>query len=440
MKLVQELGSEDLVFFLHIPKTAGTTLRMALDRCFDTQDILPSCLQERFIQYTPEDIKPYKFIRGHFKYPLLMNKVHNRPFLITIVRDPVEQYISFFEQWKRKTKELRENQESLKNEIKYFEQTDLEAFLQKPSPIIEKVFINNQTRHLAQKVGMKYSRERFIYDPEVLENAKNLISDMTCIGSVERLQESYYLISYFLSIPPIVDQTRLNAAPERPEQKSISKESLDQIGEYVKMDLEIYNMAHSLISERLEQMYAELIEKYGDDTTKLPLTHGQVIDLLQKHYEKSYHKKHALIPEIEFKIAKAVYHENWFRSESNPRFGEFRWTGPGVTSRLDLPVQIDNSPMQITIHAIRTLKPELMDTVKLHVFKKRVPLTTTLTNGIFKLEGVYEPEAFDKERSFITLEITLEETVWTKEKDRKVGIAISQVDVKPILIPARNLH
>lgn len=434
MKLAPDIQPNDLVFFMHIPKTAGTTLRSTLDRCFDKEDILPDCLQEKFVQYSPKEIEQYKFIRGHFRYSLLKSKVDARPHLITIVRDPVEQYISFFEQWKRKTDLLRKNHTDLADEIDFFESNNLQSFLKQPTPILEKVFTNNQSKHLAHRQGINYTLEESKYNQIILKDAKELISDSTCIGSLERLQESYYLISYFLAIPPIEDQTRLNTAPDRLRQESLTQESLNQIREYVKMDLEVYEQAQLVIDKNLEQMFSELVRNYGDNKAKLPLNHHQTMALLQRHYEKNYHKKHQKVPSIEFKTSNAVYHENWYRTGSDPKFGDYRWTGPGLTSRLDLPVEIGDSPLKITIYALRTQRLELIKTTKLYAFHKDVPLSISNEKDRFKMVGIYHPEPSDKTKPFLTLKIALEETIWTKNRDRKVGIAVTQVDVNPIIL------
>jgi hypothetical protein len=60
------LSPRDRLYFLHIPKTAGTTLKPILDARFDEAEICPAELWRDLIKLPWDAIPGYRFFRGHF--------------------------------------------------------------------------------------------------------------------------------------------------------------------------------------------------------------------------------------------------------------------------------------------------------------------------------------------------------------------------------------
>ena len=85
------------LFFLHIPKTAGTSLRELLSCRFAPADIL--ALDRRGAHEHPsqqlETISRYRFVHGHVPYALV-DRFPRRPFVVTLLRDPIDRAVSAF--------------------------------------------------------------------------------------------------------------------------------------------------------------------------------------------------------------------------------------------------------------------------------------------------------------------------------------------------------
>jgi len=83
------------VYFLHIPKTAGTTFHTFLSTQYDESDICPAHLWSQLLAWSPEQIGKCSLIRGHF-YAHLHRYVPQAMRYVTFVRDPVERALSHY--------------------------------------------------------------------------------------------------------------------------------------------------------------------------------------------------------------------------------------------------------------------------------------------------------------------------------------------------------
>ena len=65
------LNKDDVLFFLHIPKTGGLSLIQFLDSQFAANEIFPlhSVRSESEIaKFTPEQLRCFRLIHGHFRF------------------------------------------------------------------------------------------------------------------------------------------------------------------------------------------------------------------------------------------------------------------------------------------------------------------------------------------------------------------------------------
>lgn len=91
------------IFFCHIPKTAGTTLRLSLEAAFRPFEIIPdrSQMARNRGRYPPIDLVastieasriPIRLVRGHYHYSL--HELLDDPIKIVVLREPVARTIS----------------------------------------------------------------------------------------------------------------------------------------------------------------------------------------------------------------------------------------------------------------------------------------------------------------------------------------------------------
>jgi len=105
---------EPLYFFMHIPKTAGTSFRSMLWRVFDQSVIIPNQKQieqnngnypsiETLKEITKEECQLPKLISGHYPFstPKILGIESRKVFRITFFRDPIKRCLSHLAHYRR---------------------------------------------------------------------------------------------------------------------------------------------------------------------------------------------------------------------------------------------------------------------------------------------------------------------------------------------------
>lgn len=93
------MSRPDHLLFLHIPKTAGTTLHNILHRHYPKQQQLETNVfihRNELENFSPEERKNFRLVRGHFPFGL-HTLLGGRPFeYLTMVREPVDRCVSHY--------------------------------------------------------------------------------------------------------------------------------------------------------------------------------------------------------------------------------------------------------------------------------------------------------------------------------------------------------
>jgi len=98
LKQLNPLSSNDQLIFIHIPKTAGTSIQFALANCVDLKYsvLLQKEIKTKNIFY--EKINSFQAISGHFSFSDLKPNLTNqrKHVFITLLRDPFERIWSLY--------------------------------------------------------------------------------------------------------------------------------------------------------------------------------------------------------------------------------------------------------------------------------------------------------------------------------------------------------
>ncbi|WP_041355175.1 sulfotransferase family 2 domain-containing protein [Nitrosococcus halophilus] len=89
---MDHLMGDEVVYFLHIPKTAGTSFQYYLAQYFPGGKICPAQVQAELLQIPAHELQEYRLFAGHFWG--LQQLLDQRLALITMLREPLARAIS----------------------------------------------------------------------------------------------------------------------------------------------------------------------------------------------------------------------------------------------------------------------------------------------------------------------------------------------------------
>ena len=149
------------LFFIHIPKTAGTTFNAFLDQQFPLEKVVQDGFFGKHELYVRkidlegclDQLKQFSLFRGHYGYEVCDALIPDYTTL-TILRDPCKRVVSLYNDWRCKSQESLANAPELEKSLATLaKQLPFEAFLQADHPLLPYFFHNGQARLLAHNFG-----------------------------------------------------------------------------------------------------------------------------------------------------------------------------------------------------------------------------------------------------------------------------------------------
>jgi hypothetical protein len=323
--------SDTQLFFVHIPKTAGTTFIGILDSSYAQQDICPIHwpYSELKQAYDSGALQAFPFIRGHFSYDLV-KQLQDDVVTISFLRDPVDRMISEFYQSQRAP---------IHPKYDATQGLTLDEFVNQ-SPELP-YYTNAVTRYLT------LSQEHVPLEDRTpsLEEAKEILSQLDFVGITELFDESMQLFEAVFDIPPIAHYTTRNVAPKRTH---ISQATRDRIAELNAADIELYYYGKALVEERIRQLEPRE-QTYQDSRMR---------DAISIDFQRVYPG------------------QGWQLAEVHPVHGTIRWTGPAPQSHLYYSIPSDVN-YDVRLRVVNTIAPHVLESLQLMVNDHPVPLTAT---------------------------------------------------------------
>jgi len=342
------LKEADVLYFSHIPKTAGMTFRTIVEDHFHCHEICPATLDEHIASIPPEQLKQYRLFRGHLGFIDLPKLVPGKRLInVNILREPVARVISHYDYIRRTPTDPR--YDSIKN-------ISLEEFAEKLT--LGKFGKNMQTYRVAKVAQFNLND---LSPEETLELAKQSLDQFAFAGILEKFQDSLFLLSYIFGWKPILNSRKENASKNPKTGAELSAQTLAVIREQTQLDQALYQYAQEIFDSRFAQMKKALTEQYSSQTEATSLT-----TLLEKHAEHRYNElqippAHALT----YHFCQPLRGTGWQRREFPDPHTVFRWTGDTVTT-IDLPLAIDQD-LQIEFCIINVLAADVLQSLTLEV-------------------------------------------------------------------------
>ena len=249
---LQSSPSQTLIF-LHIPKTAGTTLHQIMDRHYSLDQIFwvhATQVAESITAFKnlPEEKRQqFQLIKGHMGFGL--HQYVSQPCTyFTLLRDPVKRIISHYYHV------LRTPNHYL-HPIVTEKQMDLKTFV---SSGISLELDNGQTRLIAATNGDEDESIEFgCATPELLDTAKqHLLNHFSVVGTMEEFDQTLLLLQKKLGWKNIY-YARKNTGKNKTTKKSeVSSDTLAAIQEQNALDIELYQFAKKLLQQQVEAQSA----------------------------------------------------------------------------------------------------------------------------------------------------------------------------------------
>ena len=251
-------------YFLHIPKTAGTTLNYAVfPLLFDEQDICPAYSYPQLMRIPPSDLRRYRLFRGHFYY-YLYHLLPERPVYMTFLRDPVDRVISLYEYVRRSPEHYQHKLvSSLKGGILDFVRTpELLAPDFQVTALAFDIDVKDALARAQARQQEPIDEERVLLAEMLrrppshadLDTACRRLEEFAFVGITEHFDQSVHLLCRHFGRLPLRSHESLNVAPEpRVRRAQLAPDVLEEISKTHPLDTELYAFAKRLFYRRLSE-------------------------------------------------------------------------------------------------------------------------------------------------------------------------------------------
>lgn len=250
-----ELQDDDVLFFVHIPKTGGMSLISVLERQFRPDEIFPPHSfvgRQGFEAYTPLERSRFRLVRGHLHagtYSYVARYIASNPLCLTLLRDPAERLVSAYKHI------LRHSDNPLHEELVSRKVSLLEYVT---SPAYAQYTTNFQTWMLVGALNCHLDpKDIRLPEDTRLQLARQRLEQFAFVGLTHRYRESLELLSYTFGWAPSDEMPMENTAPERTTAESIDAHVREAIAERNRLDTALLKAAAEVFDARYARMQEE---------------------------------------------------------------------------------------------------------------------------------------------------------------------------------------
>lgn len=226
--------------FLHIQKTAGTSLVHLAARHYGTENIIT---HGDYVGRPPESLVDIPFVSGHFGYAYAKSLIKDRV-SFTFLREPVERVLSLYYFY-------RSQDPNLFPMYRIAHESTLSEFLERGlnDPYVRSRIWNNQTWQLAHGYGAPDMRGQSDFTPQAqIELAIEHVQEFSFVGLMEEYNDGVRAVTDLLGWSPDATQVCENANKERLTAKDLSDEETSLVNELTGLDKILYQYVQSSVS------------------------------------------------------------------------------------------------------------------------------------------------------------------------------------------------
>ena len=249
------IDDRETIIFLHIPKTAGSTLNYILDAHYTPENsyatsqtwLHPDGSLDGFDALTEAQRAKIELLNGHMGFGLHCRLPRPARY-ITVLRDPVERVLSHYH--------FECNVPGPLYDVLHSGEMDLLDYLDYQQTA---GWDNLQTRMIA---GNWHKKGYGPCTPAMLETAKqNLREHFLAAGLTERFDQFYWLLKRKLEWPTTF-YVRHNRSARRPRQRDLPEETVRLIADHNRFDVDLYRFAARLFHEEVQAQGAPFLVEF----------------------------------------------------------------------------------------------------------------------------------------------------------------------------------
>ena len=360
------VGAREPLFFMHIPKTAGTSMRRFLSDQYGESQTCPASDWSELIDLK-QPIDSYPLIQGHFN--ISMRSFFPGRKSLTLLRNPLDRTLSALRHLKRdpnfhplykQAKDMTIGEMLADSRIFAMHQNAQTAYLSartKGADVVE-----------LMRAGLARG-ERLdpgsLEDEPDLELAKSNLRAFEFVGLCEKLPEFLPMLSQGMDFHPVISFQKDNYAPDGLSNfHSLGADEIALLRQCNALDLELYNFAEQLIAERKA---ANPIE-------------WSVATEVARLRDRGIYKPHTGSFEID--LAGPIPGFGWYSPERDGGTAS-RWTGPFRQFSLELPLRTDGQ-YQVTIGLFSKRAIDPSDFI-VKANGQKVPTTCANDQNVYKI-------------------------------------------------------
>jgi len=420
------------LFFIHIPKTAGTSFINILDATVDDNKIFPAQLWQQVNEKLVAKISQYTLLRGHFGGGAFKLLTNGNPHRLTILRHPQSLSVSTYHFIKRE-------KNAAVHDLVIDKKMDLRTFLEEP--ITAQKINNRMVRHLsfdlqqdpeaqelflsAQsiKVVSKWIKTpKKINDRKRLLRAKKALDGCSWFGVQEKFDQSMQLFAYTFKRPPIGKTAHLNA--HKPNQ-NIDNYCINLINNQNTCDLQLYAYAQ----ERFEQRYKDMCQQLAQ-LGNIECTDNNTDELLDINYQKN--ANYALKKNVDYDFANSLLGSGWHRREiAKPENSYFRWTNCAHTY---IDFWVKPQDYKLSVRIINAVSSTHLNELDIQINNTSIPYKFDQNKGVVRILTANISKSFIKNnllRIYFNHDKVLKhQDVFDSGDERNLGIAINWIKIK----------